>query len=43
VTALAARAGSRSGPLAVNTATGEILDDEPVPTTPAVAPEGERE
>ena len=43
VTALAARAGSPSGPVAVNTATGEILDDEPVPTTPAVAPEGERE
>ena len=44
VTALAARAGSRSTPVAVNTATGEILDDdEPVPTTRAVAREGERE
>ncbi|HEU4912318.1 MAG TPA: excinuclease ABC subunit UvrC [Actinomycetes bacterium] len=47
VDALAARRAQTTGgakPVAVNTATGEILDDdEPAPVPPAVAPEGERE
>jgi hypothetical protein len=45
VAALAAgRQASGTRPVAVNTATGEILDDdEQAPGTPAVAPEGGQE